>query len=408
MANQEKELSKFVNDPEYRVRVIEKAHQKADKQYERRIKSLRNEKDDLISDRKRTISKIEKQRWESFADGKLLINTTEYKVKINGGEFRFSDILGAEPLLQGTYRVVTESDGKAKKHASLGGALGGAILTGNAFGALVGGVSLGKTTMSGTSVQDSIPVYSRIGVRVNINGIISEITLLSKQVEQSSKECQEALRDSQTILTKLAEISSIPVSDTYLKVEEEPIVLGYDKLIVDKEKEIEAAIMDTPVYEIPAMYRTVEQKDMTDDEYLVYLANEDALRASVTEEPVTIDEPKPKQRSSSRGSAFKTILRVIAHIIGWMTCGNTLLLGAITMFEFDLISLLMFIASAVIVNPLFYRFLKSKLSFVRWWMVIPAYIVTFFTAFMFFGASLATDAEQASSAVASIISILNI
>lgn len=277
MANMEKELYRFVNEPDYRRKIIAKIHKEQDTQYEKRIKGLRSEKAKLISARTKEIARVSDARWESVANGKLRVNITEGKVKINQAEFLFSDIQGAELNVQSAYRVVTEEKGKSKKHASLGGGILGAAVAGP-IGAVAGGLALGKTTNKGTTIQNQIPICTHIGVLVNINGFVSEIVILSKQVDQSNSAYTNAQNEAQTIISKLSTVAKIPVPTDWLKVEDEPSVKKYDEWIVNKESNIQAAIDDKPTYAIPAMYRTDAQKDMTDDEYLSYLANEDATR----------------------------------------------------------------------------------------------------------------------------------
>ena len=45
MANEEKELYKFVNDPKYRSKVIAKIHKNSDNAYNKRIKKIEHERD---------------------------------------------------------------------------------------------------------------------------------------------------------------------------------------------------------------------------------------------------------------------------------------------------------------------------------------------------------------------------
>ena len=47
MANEEKELFKFVNDPKYREKVINKIHKDMDREYDRRVKNVEAEKKKL-------------------------------------------------------------------------------------------------------------------------------------------------------------------------------------------------------------------------------------------------------------------------------------------------------------------------------------------------------------------------
>ena len=71
MANEEKELYKFVNDPKYRSKVIAKIHKNSDNAYNKRIKKIEHERDALSKKRTREITRIANDRWESLAGGSI-------------------------------------------------------------------------------------------------------------------------------------------------------------------------------------------------------------------------------------------------------------------------------------------------------------------------------------------------
>ena len=56
---------------------------------------------------------------EKVANGKIMVNHTEGKVRINQAEVLFSSIHGAELNVQTGCRVVTTEQGKSKKHEKL-------------------------------------------------------------------------------------------------------------------------------------------------------------------------------------------------------------------------------------------------------------------------------------------------
>lgn len=64
MANEEKELYKFMNDPKYRSKVIAKIHKNSDNAYNKRIKKIEHERDALS---KRELAKL---RVLPMTDGK--------------------------------------------------------------------------------------------------------------------------------------------------------------------------------------------------------------------------------------------------------------------------------------------------------------------------------------------------
>lgn len=375
MTKEEKALYRFVNEPAYREKVIASVHKEQDSQYEKRIKLLRSEKDKLISKRKKEIERIAKARWESVAGDKLLVNVTEGKVKINQGEFTFSDIKGAEPNVQFVNRVVTEEKGKSKKHASVGGGVVGGLI-GGVPGAIIGGVGLGKTNTNGTSTQTEIPICTHIGVLVNVNGFVLEIVVLSKQVEQSSSDFIKAQNETQNIISKLIEISKISMPIEWLKVEDEPSVKEFDGKIIDKEKEIQVAIDDKPTYKIPDTYRTTAQKDMSDEEYLSYL---DSVKEPVKpiESKIVKEIPMPKkERVKKHAFPIKKVVHIIGSILGWATSIFILIFVLVAAIQSRIVSAILLTVSALSINPLIYKCLKSKMNFLRKWMVILLFIVT--------------------------------
>lgn len=364
MDNNERNLNRFVSDPTYREEMLEKIHKQQDRQYARRIRSLQSQKARLISARKKQIARISKARWESLFDGKLFVNKTEGKVRINKAEFMFSDILGAELNVQIIYRVVTKGKGKSKKHASLGGAVLGAATTLSPAGALLGGVGLASTTSQGTSVHDQIPICTHLGVLVNINGFVSEITVLSKQVEQESSEYVKAESEAQSIISKLIELTRTPVPTACVNVEDEPIVKDYDARIEEKESEILVAIDDKPTYSIPTIYRTEAQKDMSDEEYLEYLSREDAYRG------VSVKQFTFKK-------VMKRVLPIALEVGCWIVSIFALVLVVIVASQSKMPSTILFLGAALSANPLVYRFIKSKWQNARVWIFVLACIGSF-------------------------------
>ena len=58
MANEERELYKFVNDSKYRDKVIAKIHKNDDNAYNKRIKQIEKERDVLSKSRTKEIIRI--------------------------------------------------------------------------------------------------------------------------------------------------------------------------------------------------------------------------------------------------------------------------------------------------------------------------------------------------------------
>ena len=65
MANEERELYKFVNDSKYRDKVIAKIHKNDDNAYNKRIKQIEKERDVLSKSRTKEIIRIANARWEN-------------------------------------------------------------------------------------------------------------------------------------------------------------------------------------------------------------------------------------------------------------------------------------------------------------------------------------------------------
>lgn len=107
MANEERELYKFVNDPKYRDKVIAKIHKNDDNAYNKRIKQIEKERDVLSKSRTKEIIRIANARWEKLADGKIMVNRTEGKIQINNSIALFSSIQGAELNMMVGSRIVT-------------------------------------------------------------------------------------------------------------------------------------------------------------------------------------------------------------------------------------------------------------------------------------------------------------
>ena len=259
-SKEEKNRMRFEEDPLFHDKVMNSVHKNEDAKYDTRIHRIEAKKQKLIKGRISKIQSISNARWENICGGKLMYNPVEGKVRINQSETVFSSIKGAELNVENSYRIETHESGKARKHASLGGAVAGGLLLGR-VGAVAGGIGLGKTKTNSISTSNFIPTCNHLGVMVNINGFMSEILLISHTVDQSSITYASAQRDAQEIITKLRLLAQTPVPETFPKVEEESSVLDLDAQITEAEKELEAAKADTPKYETPEKYRPVPEKE---------------------------------------------------------------------------------------------------------------------------------------------------
>lgn len=189
--------------------------------------------------------------------------------------------------MQTGFRIMTVEQSKSKKHASIGGGLVGGVLFGP-VGALAGGVGLGKTKTNGTYTSNQIPTCMHIGVMVNVDGFVSELVLLSSQVDQVSATFSKIQSQAQNLISQLGVLANTPVPTTFKRPEEESSVLSIDAAIAQKQNELNEAIADRPTYALPAIYRSAEQQGMTDSEYIDYLKSSDAIRQRECEHEIEL------------------------------------------------------------------------------------------------------------------------
>lgn len=251
---------KFEYDPIFKKKVIEKVHKDCDREYNANIKKCEDNINNLERAKANEIKRIEESRWEKIVDKNLQYNMTEGKLLLNGTCVLFSSIKGAVANINESYRVETKESGKSKKHASVGGAVAGGLMFG-AVGAIVGGSALGKTTYQGNSSTINIPTANHLGVIIDIDGFKSEIVLLNQTVDQDSNAFRNAIKNAQTIISMLQYLSTVPVPDNFLKVEEERSVIDLKNRILVAYDELKTAKENIPKYEIPQRYVTpVEEK----------------------------------------------------------------------------------------------------------------------------------------------------
>lgn len=422
MVNEEKELFKFINDPNYRGKIIEKIHRAEDKAYDKRIKTIKIEKDKLNKNRTNEITRISNSRWKKYANGKLQVNRTEGKIRINGVDNIFSSIQGAELNMMSGCRVLTteNTQTKSKKHASIGGAVAGGLIAGP-FGAVVGGSALGKTKgkTTGTTVSNQIPTCTHLGVLVNIGGFISEIVLISNQVDQSSVLFTKAQREAQNIISQLGVLANTPVPTSFLRPDEEQSVKNIDLQITNKQQELETAIADKPTYNIPKMYRTEEQKDLSDDEYLQYLIDTDEERArNCAEKEAQFKREQEEARAATRQKkaeekvsrqharqqkmanidyirAIKNVGGIIYKIVFWFFSVCMILFMISGFVTGRAISGILFLITGVLINPLVDDLIRDKLFKMPKWLPLVILIVGFLAAIIAFPTTESTTDDSA-------------
>ena len=211
---------KFEYDPLYREKVMSKIRKNEDEAYERRINNCKVNLENLEDDRAEEIRKLTAARWEYVGGNAVLFNMTEGKIKVNGTLCLFSDIIGAELNKEDSYRKVA-----------------------------------GKPTKDQPNPPSvKVPTCNHVGVLVNISGYQSEVELLKVTVDQTDKAYAKAMKDAKDIINKLRYLSTVPVPENYLPVEDEASVIAIDDQIIEAQRELDAAKANKPTYSIPERY----------------------------------------------------------------------------------------------------------------------------------------------------------
>lgn len=359
---EEKELSKFVSDPNYREKVISRIYKERERQYKQQVKALESEHKKLVKLREKEIRKIQNSRWEKITDG-FLVNSTEGKIQIDQIEIVFSDIKSAELNVQYGNRTETAEYGDAKKHASIGGAVAGGLMFG-AVGAVAGGVGLSKTKINSHSSSRHIPVCTHIGVMVNMGGFTAEIVLLTKQVDQSSSTFRKTLSEAHAVIARLMDLSRTPVPEKFLKVEEEEAIREFDSKIASNKIELDDILAGSPDYRLPGIYRTEECRDMTDEEYLTYLKEKDNEAGT--------NSIKCRKNSRNR------VLCWIVSVFLFLSCLTGMTENG------GIISGIFFLIGAVMANPYIFDRINNKIPAISDKIRVLISVITFVIAVMTF------------------------
>ena len=259
----------------------------------------------MVSERTRLISNNIKERLdEAYADGNLIINNTEGKIYLDKNIkdiYLFSSIGPAElNCIQGA-RIETDETTQSKKNASIGGAMLGGLV-GGSFGATIGGSSLGKSNTKTSSITNQIATCQHLGVMVQLDDQVKEIVLIDNEVDQASNRFIEKYKEAQTIIVKLDKLSKTPVPTNYVQVDKMENVLECDKQIDDKQMEYDVLKNNKPAFAIPSVYRQKENLDLSDEEYLKFLKDNDEIRQ--------------KNEQENAGDNSNTVLELLKKILG--------------------------------------------------------------------------------------------
>lgn len=409
MAVSDKELYKFVNNPKYRDKVVKKIHKSEDDAYNKRIKKIESECGLILTRKSREIESIKRSRWNRVNNVDLAVNYTEGKILINNREVLFSSIKGAElKEVNGVRTVITENTKtKSRKHASIGGAVAGGLIAGP-VGAVVGGSVLGKTKgkTTGTTSANEVPTCIHMGVLVNIDGFMSEIVLLSHQVDLSSFQYTSAQKLAYDIIGQLNAWANTPVPESYIEAEDEESVRLIEIEYNKKQEELQEAIADKPTYEIPEIYRTNEQKEMSSEEYLLYLKNADEERVrqknenenAYKQEQAELKEALKREQAEKRalnkqnreearakhkqdieqklsdvdlGGKAKKVGIVIYKIVFWILSVFIFMFSLIAFTASGVLSGIVLLLTALLINPLIDDIIEKRvIKYPRWIVVI--------------------------------------
>lgn len=350
--NKSKKQLKFENDPNYREKLIANVEKQRDSAYCVKISQTKRNINSLTEEKNNEINRIQSSRWETFADGNLMVNRTEGKIKVNKQEVLFSDIQGANINVISGSRVVTTQNSKSKKHASLGGAIVGGVLLGP-VGAAAGGVGLGNTETRGTMNSNQIMTCLHLGVMVNINGFVSEVLLISKEVDQTSKKFLNAQSEAANIVALLGALSKTPVPESYMLPEEAESVKQIDDRINQEQLNLQTAVDEKS--------DSNEQADFSYDEYLSYLKNVESMNKS------------NKQHFDGHVNISK-----ISNVLLWIASVLCLILSfAFFSTAGAIASGIVYLLTCIIVNPLFCKFVNKNLFRMPVWVCAVVFVVGF-------------------------------
>jgi hypothetical protein len=153
-------------DIEYEKRIaVVKAKMAEEKKLTEELKLKQKEE----AEEQRKLQEIEDRKWFNIAVGKLAINEEESKIKINGENYNYSDIVGSEIIIDEDTISISHTTGKNKKKVALGKAAVGGLLLGP-VGALIGGTS-GKTKVNTKTTTENTDFCDKLQIRVDIDNI---------------------------------------------------------------------------------------------------------------------------------------------------------------------------------------------------------------------------------------------
>ncbi|MGB4659762.1 MAG: hypothetical protein WBI07_11305 [Mobilitalea sp.] len=248
-----------------------------------------------------------------------------------------------------------------------------------------------------------------------------------------------AQNEAQNIITQLCALARIPVPQSYLSVEDESSVKNIDSQIEQKKQLIQNAINDKPTYVLPEMYRTNEQHIMSDEEYLSYLqytgqvrqtqtiANVEELKRKKAMQKEMVRQQKVMQSDISRQEKAeqsditrqgKTIQKEANHQqkverivqkpslhIDYASIGTRVgrIIVSVFFWSFSIFYILfylvaistkggvasgiVFLLTAILINPLLYKMICTKLYKIPRWVCVSILAVGFIIGIIMFPSS---------------------
>lgn len=384
----DRELEKFVNDPKYRASVVMKVKKQTDFENNHAVQVVSDNLAKLNRERSREVQRIQENRWQRFAKTELIINRTEGKIRIRNTEAYYSQIRGASLNIEQGRRFVTISNSKSKKGVSLGGAIVGGALLGP-MGAVAGGVGLGKTKTTGQSVSEEVLTCSHLGVRIDIDGLIYEIVLLNRKVDQTSPAFKHAYNRCEQIIHEIKYVMQLPVPK-YISPEDEASIKEIDNQIAAENEKLAEVSLNKKKAVLPEIYRTEEQKDLSDEEYLNYLAQQDSERERQIEIVQNENGIKVKQKAERNSEkpisqSLLSFVKICFLIISAaMSLFMLLVFFATVGMPGGVLSGIIFLITAVLINPLIYKEITKHVFPVKWWYVVLIFVIGFFVGLIFY------------------------
>ena len=171
--------------------------------------------------------------------------------------------------------------------------------------------------------------------------------------------------------------------------------------IAAKQSELQIAINDRPTYDIPAMYRTPEQRGMSDEQYLQYLNNtdaqrmsqsvayEDALKGTQSEQKAVWQTKSEAERAERNAhierrvdnagylSTLSSVATLIYNIIFWFLSVFVLIFAIAGFANAGIVSGIIYLITAIMINPLVGDHIRDKGAAFPKWAVIIILIVGF-------------------------------